>query len=240
MVELKQPQKNIDQEMMREQAVLAEIMSAKRWEDLTREQFPLMAEIQARPFYFTRLGLINEEMRIISEAAELDSPTEGSALAILRGRLQELGEAASETIKLLYPNVKPVNEESFLSVEELRTIEEFVQLGVVERLTDELPGWKDLEPERRLLYRLEALQIFYSSWQHREDDDSLNEINPVGFKTAGIENGISRIKKTVQVAQEKIITRHLDEWLKEADAAGLGEDNEMVKAARKLQENKPL
>lgn len=231
----KQSRKKIELEMQREQALFEDVVGKKIWEDLTSKKFPLLAEVQGRPFYIMRLGIINEQIHLIADSAAVGDE-EGVGKA--RGVLAVLSKAATETITFLYPNVKLVEEESVLTVEELEKIEDFVQRGVVERLTDELPGWKDLEPERRLLYRLEALQIFYSSWQSREDDDSLSEINPVGFNTSGSKNTISRIKRAVQVAQEKIIARHLEEWLKEADATGLGEDNEMVKAARKLQENK--
>jgi len=216
-----------------EQEALKSAMESGRWESLTAEAFPLFSKEQPKPFYLAKFGMINTEIQSLTEAQAIPLMDEGSR-GTLRGRLKELGAAASETIKLLYPNVKPASQESSpVTPETIKDIEEFVQDGAIEQLNEnDVPGWDSLAPDQKLLYRLGALLTYYSEWHEKADDDTFRESQTMGFSNQP-ESLLHQVKRVTEIAQQKIIERHLPEWLAEAKKLGL-EDNPVVKEAQSL------
>ncbi|QQG41824.1 MAG: hypothetical protein HYV90_00730 [Candidatus Woesebacteria bacterium] len=228
---------NINDALVQEQTALKAAVDGGNWEALTAEAFPIFSSKQPRPFYLARYGMINAEIQSLSQGPAVGLMDEASQ-STLRGRMIELGAAASETIKLLYPNVKPVPQETFpVTPDTIETIEAFVANGAIDQLNEEsIPGWDNLAADQRLLYRLSALQTYYDKWQDSANNDSLNEIAPLGF-TSTPDSLVRRVKNVTEVVQEKIIERHLTEWLKEAEELGLN-DNPTVQTAKKLLDSK--
>lgn len=229
------PQQKLDQ-FQQEQLAYKEACEMARWEDLTAEKFPLTVATHARPFYFTRLGLITNEEKTISDSAMAAGEEKGS-LAILRGRMKELTKAASETIALLYPHVTPAEEEKVtLTPEAFAKIEDFVNVGAIEQLNeDNIPGWDSLSVDQRLLYRLKGLQVYNADWHGVEEDDSLDENESIGFAhQTGQDTTTPRIKEVTHLVKQKIVDRHLKMWLGEALEQGLTEENPLVQQVQKM------
>jgi len=217
-----------------EQEALKAAVESGNWEALTVEAFPTFSGEQPRPFYLARYGMINAEIQSLSGGPAVGLMDEESQNR-LRGRLKELGAAASKTIGLLFPNVKPVfPEASPVSPETLETIDVFVEKGAIAQLNEEsIPGWDSLSADQRLLYRLNALQSYYAKWQGGADSDTLDETAPMGFGGSR-DSMVFKVKRVTQIVQEKIIERHLTEWLSEAEKLGLDDNNPLVQKAKDI------
>lgn len=228
-------QPDIESPLIAEQQKFKEAVEAGRWEDLTAESFPHIVAAQERPFYLNKLGMINEEMKRIAEDAPL-MQDQKEALAILRGRIKELGKGASDTVKLLYPNVKPESETPLVTPEDLGKIEAYVQAGAIDELNSEnIQGWDALSADQRLRFRLNAMQVYFSAWESIANDESLDEKEPVGFaRLEEKDDTTPNIKNVHKAIEEKVVARHLKEWYDEAKSQGLEENNPMVEATKKL------
>lgn len=228
-------QPDVESVLLAEQEKFKRAVEAGKWEDLTASAFPYIVASQERPFYLNKLAIINSEMKQIEENAPMMQEQE-DAVAILRGRIKELAKGASETVKLLYPNVKPEYEKQSIDPQELSKIEAFVQEGAIDQLNDDnIPGWDLLSSDQRLLYRLNAMQIYYSKWNSVAEDNSLDQGDQLGY-TQKAEDGkrMPNIKRIHKIIEEKVIARHLKEWFDEAKKEGLDENNPMIMAAKKL------
>lgn len=222
-------------QFQQEQLNYKEACDSGMWEELTEENFPLTVAAHPRPFWSNKLDIITEEEKRISNNA-MSAGGEKLATAILRGRMKELAKAASETIHKLYPQVEPIENETSVQSETFESIGAFVREGAIEQLNEEnIPGWDGLSADQRLLYRLQALQIYSDMWEGVKDDDTLDEGSPVGFeRLASGKTSSSRTDQIAKIVREKIIERHLPGWIDEALSEGLTESDELIKQSRKV------
>ncbi len=212
-----------------------QFVEGKQWEALSAEKMPELTRTVPRLFYFAKLSLITEEMKNVDGAAQT-ALGNVETLAILRGRMKELSAAASETVKLLYPNVKPdYKTDSPLNPDIFEKIEEFVQSGAIDQLNEKtIPGWDQLVTDQRLLFRLRALQVYFARWQEAEESEAFNE-EQVGFTASGQRDTSKlEVKDVADLVQEKIIGRHLQLWFEEAEKSGLTADDPIVQSAQTL------
>ena len=221
-------------QFQQEQLNYKEACTNGMWEELTEENFPLTVAAHPRPFWSNKLDLIAKEEERISNNV-LSAGGDKDTTAILRGRMRELTKAASETIHEIYPHVEPVENQTSVQPETFKAIDAFVKEGAIEQLNEKnIPGWDSLSADQRLLYRLQALQIYSDMWEGVKDDDTLDEGNPVGFgRQASGKFSPSRTDQIAKLVKEKIIERHLPGWVDEAIKQGLSEDDEVVIQARK-------
>jgi len=231
------PQGALKEELNKEQDLVAQLMTNKQWEGLTQASLPLLFQISGRAINFHRLDMITDEMTEISNRMVPAIMSNKEMIATLRGRMQELSIAAADTITQLYPNTKKVFDDEHVPVtpESLADIDAYVKEGAVDQLNEtNIPGWDGLSADQRLLYRLDALQVYVDRWQEVGEAEEFNEDEPIGFTHSEKDARSSTAKRISGTVKEKIIQRYLTAWLDEAKELGLDDTHPVVQKTKEL------
>ncbi len=221
-------------ELTAEQTSLKDVMAQGRWQEMTTEKFPLTVAAMGKPFWLSRLNLINQELKIVTETAPALNPDDADTLARLRGVVKELQAGIAETVKVLYPNVKPVEADPFpVTSDTIDSAQAFAESGSISQLNEEsIPGWDSLPAEQRLIFRIKALGVFFGTLDKDAMANTFIKLDSIGFGNQ--RTLVDEVRGVLQVMQEKVIERHLPEWLKDAESAGFGPDNPLVIGAKEI------